>query len=717
MTSGHRGFVTRWVSRLRIRARLILAFAVLLGLLLMLAALSISWQQQLARALTELIDQQALTRETLYDISSNAEDAARKLLVLMSRERATRVSAYTEIDAANRQLDAAMLLLKATSPPGPRREALLVVEQRLQRYRTSYGEVIDMIEAEHFDGAREVMSAQTEGALSLLIGAIQSLSGVSEAEMQEQARGLRDRGRRDRDIAIGLSLLGILLGGLLALGVTRSIVRPLNRVSAGARQIARGEYALNIELLADDELGHMSSTMNALAGAVSEREQRLMRLADTDMLTGLAQRGRFIAEGDALLARLRGGAQSAELAELAEVAEAAEVAALLCIDVDRLKAVNGLLGFDAGDALLKGAAAKLAGHFDGVGACGRLAGGTFVALVPLARADQATALAAQLREQVEHQLSWQGQALDLSVSMGIAHWPEHADATETLLRRAEQAMFEAKRQREHVSIYNPLLEASRLLHLSLLSDLQAAVSDDQLRQFLQPKINLRSGEIEGAEALVRWQHPQRGWLPPSEFVPFAESSGRIRLVTHWMLARAVRTLADWQRAGSERYIAVNISTLDVQDQSLPQRVAALLAEHGVAPARLQLEVTETGLMASGADPIAVLHALREQGVRLAIDDFGTGQSSLGYLQRLPVDELKVDRSFVDGVDREPKRQALLNAIVGIGHSLGLTVTAEGVENEAELAVVRASGCDLVQGYLIAKPLDLGAFEAWLRARG
>ena len=175
----------------------------------------------------------------------------------------------------------------------------------------------------------------------------------------------------------------------------------------------------------------------------------------------------------------------------------------------------------------------------------------------------------------------------------------------------------------------------------------------------------------------------------------------------------MRTLAAWGAQGHEPMtIAVNISTLDLQDQTLPARLAALLAEHGVDPGQLQLEVTETGLMSSSADPIAVLHALRSWGVKLAIDDFGTGQSSLAYLQHLPVDELKIDRSFVQDVHRDPRRQALLKSIVGVGQSLGLTVTAEGVENEAELACITACGCDLMQGYLLARPMDLPDFERW-----
>ncbi len=692
--------LSRW---LRIRARLGLTFGLLLLLLLGLAGLSIHRLTGLSDALNQIIDDQAAIRDAVSEINRNAESIARKLLVVMSPDDELRLAAYPEINAANGRLDDAMQRLALLLPEGSRSERLAEVRQHLADYRTSYVNVRDLTENEDFQTARALLGSETESALSQLVSAIYQLAASEERAGMARARALREQIDVDRTGVLVLCAAALVAGALLAVGVTRSIVYPLKRAEQGAELIARGQYGHRIEVGAADELGRMATAMNTMAAAVGEREAELRRLADIDLLTGLPQRARFIADGDRLLAGLPEGER---------------LAVLICIDVDRLKAVNGVLGFDAGDALLRGAAAKLASLFEGVAAYGRLAGGTFAALAPVLRLDHGTALAAQLREEVEHKLSWQGQALDLSVSLGVAHWPEHADTTETLLRRAEQAMFEAKRLRQPVAVYNPGAEAARALHLSLLSDLHTAIQQDQLRQFLQPKRDLKTGLVTGAEALVRWHHPQRGWLPPGDFIPFAERSGRIRQITDWMLARAVRTLAYWAAQGREPlYIAVNISTLDLQDQTLPARLAALLAEHQVDPGQLQLEVTETGLMASGTDPIAVLHALRSWGVRLAIDDFGTGQSSLAYLQHLPVDELKVDRSFVQDVNTDPRREALLRSIVSVGHGLGLTVTAEGVENDAELAIIRNAGCDLVQGYLLAKPMALADFETWLTAQG
>ncbi|MCE4557497.1 putative bifunctional diguanylate cyclase/phosphodiesterase [Roseateles cellulosilyticus] len=693
----------RLARRLRIRTRLGLAFGVLLLLLLALAALSVMRLTSLSEALNQIVDEQSAIHDSVTEITRNAETVARKLLVVMSPDDEARIAAYPEINNANARLDDAMQRLGLVLPPGPRAERLVEVKQRLSEYRASYVQVRNLIESDDFQAARAMLGGDTEASLSLFVSAIHQLAASEERTGTAKARALRDEIDADRTGVLALCIGALVAGAGLAVGVTRSIVRPLKRAEDGAELIARGQYGHRIQVDSADELGRMAAAMNTMATAVGEREAELRRLADVDLLTGLPQRARFIADGDRLLANL---------------VERHQMAVLICIDVDRLKAVNGVLGFDAGDALLKGAAEKLSKLFKGVAAYGRLGGGTFAALAPVHRPELGAAMAAQLREEVEHKLSWQGQSLDLSVSLGVAHWPEHADTTETLLRRAEQAMFEAKRLRQAVSIYNPGAEAARALHLSLLSDLHTAIQHDQLRQFLQPKRELATGRILGAEALVRWQHPQRGWLPPADFIPFAERSGRIRQVTDWMLTRAVRTLAERAAAGlPPLYIAVNISTLDIQDQTLPARLAALLAQYHVDPAQLQLEVTETGLMASGTDPIAVLQALKRWGVRLAIDDFGTGQSSLAYLQHLPVDELKIDRSFVQDVNTDPRRQALLTSIVGVGHGLGLTVTAEGVENEAELAVIQAAGCDLIQGYLLARPMDLQALEIWLRGPG
>jgi EAL domain-containing protein (putative c-di-GMP-specific phosphodiesterase class I) len=258
-------------------------------------------------------------------------------------------------------------------------------------------------------------------------------------------------------------------------------------------------------------------------------------------------------------------------------------------------------------------------------------------------------------------------------------------------------------------------EAARLGHLSLLSDLRQAVATSQLQMWLQPKFSLTTGRAVGTEALVRWQHPTRGFVSPAEFVPFAEQAGYITMVTNWMLEQALRTLAAWAPTHPELSIAVNVSTRDLQHKGFSERVARMIEASGVPAKRLRLEITESGLMDDPTHSVALLHALREIGTPLSIDDFGTGYSSLAYLQKLPVSELKIDRSFIDKLDLSPGTQKLVRAMTEMGHGLDLMVTAEGVETEAEREVIMRLGVDVMQGYLASRPLHGEKLQAWFDA--
>ena len=393
-----------------------------------------------------------------------------------------------------------------------------------------------------------------------------------------------------------------------------------------------------------DELGEVAQAMGTVAQAVAERETALRRMGNTDLLTGLAQRARFIAEGDSLLARL---------------AQGDEVAALLCIDVDRLKAVNAVLGFEAGDALLRGAAGKLNVMFEGIAAYGRLGGGTFVALVPLLRYDQIGAMAAHPARRGRAQAVPQARAWICRCLWASPTGPCMRTAQKACCagpsRPCSRPSARASTWSSTTRAWRPRASCTSPCCLTCRPPSRAT----SCASTCSPSATCAVAAWWVSKPWCAGSTPERGWLPPSEFVPFAESSGRIRLITQWMLTRAAQTLAlaAGRRRGPlhrrQRHHARHPRTL-----GLPERVRAVLAEYRVDPRKLQLEVTETGLMASGNDPITVMHGLRRLGVRLAIDDFGTGQSSLGYLQRLPVDELKVDRSFVENAHLDPKRRAL-----------------------------------------------------------
>lgn len=680
----------------RIGTRLTLSFAALLALLMVLAWLTLARMQALSEAFQRLADSQLETLALTAEVGSQADVIARKLPLMLSAPPALRKPAHAEIAQANRRLDQLMAQLAVRLPETERQLRYQALEARLIEYRQSFRETVDRIEAGNPEGARRFLVEDTDQALNQLAEARDALATAEQQMTAASARGLDERLQADRRLVLALCLTAVASGTLFAWVVTRSIVRPLGRAEEAARRLANGEYTSRVPVTTHDEVGRVSVALNTLAEAVGEREDRIHRLANTDSLTGLPQRSRFLVDGGLLLDQMR---------------HRGEAAALLCFDIDRLKTINAILGFDAGDAVIVDAARRLASLLGPQARMARLAGGTFACLVPVRDAAMATALAAALRQEIEHKVAWQGQALDLAITAGMALCPEHATALEPLLRQAEQALFEAKRTRSDLALYAPTLEASRSSHLSLLSDLREAIEEGQLRMFLQPKLTPQ-GRLQGAEALVRWRHPQRGWVPPVDFVPFAERTGRIRALTDWMLNQAIATLARWRQEGQTLTIAVNVSTRDIQDLSLPTRIHSLLQRHAVEPQWLQIELTESGLMDSGQDPIDVLHSLRKIGVWLALDDFGTGHSSLAYLQQLPMNELKVDRSFVRDVHADERRRELLGSIVRLGHSLGLKVTAEGAEARAELEVLSDAGCDLVQGYLFAKPMACDDFEAW-----
>jgi EAL domain-containing protein (putative c-di-GMP-specific phosphodiesterase class I) len=310
--------------------------------------------------------------------------------------------------------------------------------------------------------------------------------------------------------------------------------------------------------------------------------------------------------------------------------------------------------------------------------------------------------------------------VDLSLTYGLADSGDLCESgkplsVDTLLRNAEVALHSAKRAAMGFAWHSEAQEAARLSHLSLLSDLRQAVATSQLQMWLQPKFSLATGQAVGAEALVRWQHPTRGFVSPAEFVPFAEQAGYITMVTQWMLEQALDTLAAWAPTHPELSIAVNVSTRDLQHKGFAERVGRLIEASGVPAKRLRIEITESGLMDDPQHSVALLHALREIGTPLSIDDFGTGYSSLAYLQKLPVSELKIDRSFIDKLDQLPGTQKLVRAMTEMGHGLDLMVTAEGVETEAERETITRLGCDVMQGYLASRPLYGDKLQAWFDA--
>src|SRR6185436_5352233 len=378
------------------------------------------------------------------------------------------------------------------------------------------------------------------------------------------------------------------------------------------------------------------------------------------------------------------------------------------------KHVNDMLGHAFGDRLLRGVGDKLKPFGDEPGdLLARLGGDEFVLLLEGADGVAAAETAWRMQRRFEEAMRIDDQIVDLSASIGIACSPMHGTQAELLLSRAELAMYAAKRQRSGSQVYEPRLDVGSQESLSLLGELRHAVSHQELRLFLQPKTDLASGLVVGAEALVRWQHPQRGLLLPVEFVPFAEQAGYVRHITSWMVAAAARAWRSLRAGGHTLRISVNLSARDLMDPALASGFAALLREHGVPPHALCLEITEGAIMEDPQRAQLTLEQLRRLGFKLSIDDFGTGYSSLAYLKRLAVDELKIDKSFVMGLAGDVDDAKIVRSTIELAHNLSLSVVAEGLESARTWRLLAALGCDQGQGYYIARPMPEAQFAGWI----
>jgi diguanylate cyclase (GGDEF)-like protein len=434
-----------------------------------------------------------------------------------------------------------------------------------------------------------------------------------------------------------------------------------------------------------------SRLMDRLRTEAAEREHE----ASHDALTGLPNRRHFQA---ALADALRDG----------------HPAAVMLMDLDRFKEVNDSLGHDIGDALLCEVGRRLCRQLAGRYLVARLGGDEFAVLVTRATADEATIIADGLARALEAPVHIDHLMLHTRASIGIALAPEHGDDAQTLVRRADVAMYAAKASRITTGrIYDPSDDRNTPQRLALLSDLRGAVQRRELTVVYQPKLDPSTGRVSGAEALVRWHHHRLGSISPEEFIPLAEHSGLIRPLTLHVLEVALRRCAAWRRLGYDLNVAVNLSPNSLLDHTLPETVARLLGQAGVPAAALTLEITEGTILADLTGSLATLNVLHALGVKLSIDDFGTGYSSLGRIRELPIHEVKIDKSFVQRIHLDRRDRAVVRSAVQLGHALDLQVVAEGVENIESYEHLAREGCNLIQGYLISRPLPPDEFTRWL----
>jgi len=435
---------------------------------------------------------------------------------------------------------------------------------------------------------------------------------------------------------------------------------------------------------------------------LNEQHAQLEHQARHDPLTGLPNRDALSQTIDETIARLDGGPQTL---------------AVCMIDLQQFKEINDSLGHHCGDELLRQVAKRLNAVLQAPDQAGRFYGNKFAIMLSNAGEAAIDGIAKTLLGALENAFEIDGRCLYIRGTLGVALYPQHATSAPALLQKAEAAIFQARENTLNAAVFQALDNKGAAERLGLINDLRNALRDNQLKLHYQPKLDLRNHHIIGAEALARWIHPQHGFIPPDQFIEIAERTGLIKELTRWVLETAVQQCAHCHANGWRMKISANLSAINLHDEELVPLIASLLERHRLPARNLVVEITETAMMADPARAKTQLQKLDTLGVSISIDDFGTGYSSLGHLRQLPVDEIKIDKSFVMDMIASEDDASIVRATIGLAHDLGLEVVAEGVEDETILKQLTDMGCDIAQGYHIAHPMPAADFLAMLEEAG
>ena len=500
-----------------------------------------------------------------------------------------------------------------------------------------------------------------------------------------KSEALADARKLELALAV-MTLLGLLLVGFATWRAAGRITQPLARLDDAASRLASGEH-VQVRVRGDDELARLAKSFNEMVGKIVEREQRITQLAFNDVLTGLPNRTMFQQQLEHLFRASEGNGS---------------LFALHCLDLDQFKVINDTLGHPAGDTLLIEAGRRVIeaarGHF-----VARLGGDEFIVLQTVGEDRNAIdRLAREILDTMAQPLVIDGNELVPSTSIGIAIAPQDGGDGQTLLRNADLALYRAKEAgRGTYAFFEESLNERAQQRRQLETDLRLAIDRGEFELHYQPLFDLEQNRICSFEALIRWNHPLRGLVSPADFIPVAEDTGLIVPIGAWVVREACAQAAHWPE---HICVAVNVSPVQFHRGALNETILRALADSGLAPTRLEVEITESIFLEGGDATLRLLHSLRSLGVRIALDDFGTGYSSLSYLQSFPFDKLKIDRSFIQNLLTREGASAIVRAITELAHALNIETTAEGVEETAQLLELRAHGCSSVQGFLFAEPM-------------
>ena len=552
----------------------------------------------------------------------------------------------------------------------------------------------------HLSGAAFEMAVGGEKSIALA-KPLATFSDGEEALLllaYPKAEAMADARKLQLALAI-MTLLGLLLVALATWKAAARITQPLARLDEAAGRLASGEH-VQVRVRGEDELARLAGSFNEMVGKIAEREQRITQLAFNDTLTGLPNRTMFQQQLDHLFRAAKGNGG---------------LFALHCLDLDQFKVINDTLGHPAGDALLIEAAHRVQhaarGHF-----VARLGGDEFVVLQTVGDdRDAIDRLARDILVETAQPMMLDGNEVVPSTSIGIAIAPQDGADGGALFRSADLALYRAKEGgRGTYAFFEESLNERAQQRRQLESDLRLALEREEFELYYQPLFDLEQNRICSFEALLRWRHPKRGLVSPAEFVPVSEDTGLIVPLGAWVVREACSRAATWPE---NIRVAVNVSAVQFHRGSLNETILRALADSGLAPDRLEVEITESIFLEGGDATLRLLHGLRSLGVRIALDDFGTGYSSLSYLQSFPFDKLKIDRSFIQNLLTREGAIAIVHAITELANALGIETTAEGVEETAQLMELRAHGCSSVQGYLFSEPMTAEDVEKLFREDG
>lgn len=682
--------ITEKMSGTSVRTRLLQAFSVLLGFLLLVSILSLQRFDELASTIEELVDDRARRVLLTQKANQQAQNASMYLLrLLQTSTREQRVPLYLNMDAALAASDAAIRTLT--------RDTSLALMDEVVTLRQQYGklfqETVELIEISGLEPARKHFEQYTDPVLQALLSATLLLAEHQQNAMHTEAERLKAMIGNTRLTIILILLSSFLVSTGLAILVAKSLSEPLQRAVNVATAVASGDYSLRIPASKLLEIRMLLNSLSRMRDNIVHREQRIWRLAYTDSLTGLPNRTRFLEQ---LTTAVQGGA-----------------GVLALLDLNRFAQINNALGHEVGDQLLQSVAERLSLCIVKPHLLARLDSDAFAILLLDVKGDEIKAQIMAVMQHLREPIELQGQRLDIDASVGIASFPADGQSASVLLKRADIALKAAKSRHESCAFATEFALPEAHEHLSLLGEMRQALQHDEFTLHYQPKYDTRAERVTSVEALIRWQHPDRGMVAPDIFIPFAEQTGFVRNITPWVISRALDDLVAWRRQGVELVVSVNISALDLMSAALMTQIQQQLVYHNLQPSQLCMEITESALMSDPETAKLHLEQLAELGVRLSIDDYGAGHASLAYVRDLPVNELKIDRAFVSGIDHSSRNAAIVWSTILLCRELGLKVVAEGVETEAESEWLTAHNCDLLQGYGIAKPMSSDRLLHWL----